>query len=122
MNKLISSVDYGIYLDALEITDHEYRVRRKKYDLFLRQKIKKTDFIAHDFEGNMIEGINLSKKQFDIKKALSTIVFEGFEYKRGLILYQGNVIDEECFGITRIQDLIPWNLKIKDNIFLRTQQ
>jgi hypothetical protein len=88
MKKLITSIDYGKYLDSIEVSNGEYRQQRQKYDEFLERPIKKSDFIGPDTS------------------------FEGFECKHGLISHRGNLIPDECFGITKIEDLIIWNLTL----------
>jgi len=50
------------------------------------------------------------------KQAQQKVLFEGFEVKHGLIYYKDNVIDDECFGITKVQDLLTWNLTFKNHV------
>jgi hypothetical protein len=91
MKNLISSIKYGKYLDSAEISNGSYRQQRQKYDAFLERPIQKKDFISVD-------------------RDLPT--FQDFNIEHGIIWYGDNVINDECFGITKIKDLIDWNLTL----------
>jgi len=122
MKNLISSIDYGKYLDSMEISNALYRFRRQVYDAFLERPIQKSDCVTCDENGNVLEypkelfgsktTIYRENKLNEYQQAKEKVTFEGFEFKHGLISYQGNVIDEECFGITKIKDLIEWKLTL----------
>jgi len=125
MKKLIPSIEYGKHLDSMEISDSEYRQQRQKYDAFLERPIQKSDCVTIDEDGNYIKepkpsDYRLCDEDYDVyseyllkyNKAKEKVIFEGFECKYGLVWHKDNVIDDECFGITKNVDLSDWNLTL----------
>jgi hypothetical protein len=89
MKKLISMVEYNLYIFGQPTSAEEFMAMSIERSWLLNRTIQREDCIG--------------------EKA----IFEGFEYKNNLVSYRGNVINEECFGLTRIEELVSWGLILK---------
>jgi len=137
MKDLISTTKYIISLWDKDMTREDFAQSSIRYATFLERTIQKSDCVPCE----LVDGayVVLQKpKQFSdylltneeygklkrvhcnewreacerYKQELSKVTFEGFEYKHGLIRYKDNAIDDECFGLTKIEDFLSWNLTL----------
>lgn len=101
MEKLVRMTDFILESDDLQGI--------KKYAEFLRQPLTLGMFVPCDRDGKPLEEIKWIK-------AKQEVLFEGFEWN-GEYAYDGlNYVDEEFIerGF-EIEDIIDWNLRLKDN-------
>lgn len=124
MEKLVRMTDFILESDDLQGI--------KKYAEFLRRPLTLGMFVPCDRDGKPLEEYKKSEKEEtadniaqcrvisleEIKwiKAKQEVLFEGFEWN-GEYAYDGlNYVDEEFIerGF-EIEDIIDWNLRLKDN-------
>jgi len=120
MAKLISMVEYNLDIFGTTSSSEEFQAMSIERSWLLNRPIQKSDCVACDEFGNVLlepvynsDEDELEKKWSIYQQAKERCLFEGFEHKHGLIVYQGNIINEECFGLTRIEEFVSWNLIMK---------
>jgi hypothetical protein len=120
MKKLTSMVEYNLEIFGQQTSSEEFMAMSIERSWLLNRPIQKEDCVPSDRYGNhLVKPIyNSNEKKLEKSwekyiQAKEKVIFEGFEYKDGLISYQGNIINEESFGLTRIEELVSWNLILK---------
>jgi hypothetical protein len=89
MKKLTSMVKYNLEIFGQQTSSEEFMEMSIERSWLLNRTIQKSDCIGEKS------------------------IFEGFEEINGLISHRGNLIPDECFGLTRIEELVSWNLILK---------
>lgn len=134
--KLISMVDF-VWEQNTQNTSARRLSEIIGYADFLKQTPTLGDFIACDEDGNVLEEPKFFYTEENIKKlkgveieiaeqknkevvifqqAQSKVIFKGFEAKKGYANYTETwlVIDEEFLEGKTIEDLVPYNLELKN--------
>jgi hypothetical protein len=95
-----------------------------KYANFLDKPLKLEMFVLCDEEGNILDkDFFCSEKctdcdcEYVYQKAKEKVIFEGFELcpNNGNVLKKGNILID-ISKLRTIEDLIPYNLKLTDNL------
>lgn len=134
MKKLIPMTDFVLERSKQSIIDLTFEESIKKtikilkeifeYAKFLKQPLKLEMFVPCDEDGNILEepDCNLDIRVSEMKeyqKAKEKVIFEGFELcpNNGNVLKKGNILIN-ISNLETIEDLIPYNLEVKNEILL----